>query len=66
MPRVIYIEDNADNRMLVRRILMAYNIDVDEADNAPDGIKLALQNPPDMISLHAGTDIPQTLSDAFL
>jgi len=49
MPRVLYVEDNADNRMLVRRILMAYDIDVDEADNARDGIEMAKTNPPDLI-----------------
>lgn len=49
MPRVLYIEDNADNRMLVRRILMASDIDVDEVDNAIDGIRMAQENPPDLI-----------------
>ena len=49
MPRVLYVEDNADNRMLVRRILMASDIDVDESDNAVDGIEMARQNPPDLI-----------------
>lgn len=49
MPRVLYIEDNADNRMLVRRILMASDIDVDEADNAVDGIDHAQQTLPDLI-----------------
>jgi two-component system, cell cycle response regulator DivK len=49
MPRVLYIEDNADNRMLVRRILVASDIDVDEADNAKEGIRMAQHNPPDLI-----------------
>lgn len=49
MPRVLYIEDNADNRMLVRRILMAFDIDVDEADNARKGIEMAQADPPDLI-----------------
>lgn len=49
MPRVLYIEDNADNRLLVRRILMANDIEVDEADNAVDGIRMAESNPPDLI-----------------
>ncbi len=49
MPRVLYVEDNADNRMLVRRILMAYDIDVEDADNAKDGIEMAKNNPPDLI-----------------
>jgi len=49
MPRVLYIEDDANNRMLVRRILMVEGIDVVEADNAVDGINMALNNPPDLI-----------------
>jgi two-component system, cell cycle response regulator DivK len=51
MPRILYIEDNADNRMLVRRILLAsdYDFEVVEADNAIRGIQLAEQNPPDLI-----------------
>jgi two-component system cell cycle response regulator DivK len=51
MPRVLYIEDNADNRMLVRRILMAsdFDFEVTEAENAIRGIQLAEQNPPDLI-----------------
>jgi two-component system cell cycle response regulator DivK len=52
MPRVLYIEDNADNRMLVRRVLMAAdNADfvVNEADSAAKGIAMAQANPPDVI-----------------
>jgi two-component system, cell cycle response regulator DivK len=51
MPRILYIEDNRDNRMLVRRILMAsdYDFQVEEADNAIKGIEMATTNPPDLI-----------------
>lgn len=51
MPRVLYIEDNPDNRMLVRRILMAsdYDFVVQEADNARKGIEMATAQPPDII-----------------
>jgi two-component system, cell cycle response regulator DivK len=51
MPRVLYIEDNGDNRMLVRRILMASdgNFVVQEADSAPKGIEIALDQAPDLI-----------------
>ncbi|PJF39174.1 MAG: response regulator [Phototrophicales bacterium] len=48
-PRVLYIEDNAENRMLVRRILMVEGFEVLDADNAHDGIQMALENPPDII-----------------
>jgi two-component system, cell cycle response regulator DivK len=51
MPRVLYIEDNADNRLLVRRILMAsdHGFDVVDASSAASGIALASENPPDLI-----------------
>ena len=51
MPRVLYIEDNFDNRMLVRRILMASDHDftVLEADSARKGIEIAQAQPPDLI-----------------
>lgn len=49
MPRVLYIEDDANNRMLVKRILLVEDIDVEEADNAMKGIQMALDNPPDLI-----------------
>ena len=51
MPRVLYIEDNNDNRNLVRRILMASDFDffVTEADTARKGIEIALSEPPDLI-----------------
>lgn len=49
MARILYIEDDFNNRVLVRRILMAFDYDVDEADNAYDGIDQAAANPPDLI-----------------
>lgn len=51
MPRILYIEDNRDNRMLVRRVLMAsdYDFIIVEADNAYRGIELAQAEPPDLI-----------------
>lgn len=51
MARILYIEDNRDNRMLIRRILMAsdYEFEVDEADNARTGIEIALETRPDLI-----------------
>lgn len=51
MPRVLYIEDNRDNRTLVRRILMAAEtrFDVQEAESAPKGIEIALRQTPDLI-----------------
>ncbi|GIK65789.1 MAG: response regulator [Chloroflexota bacterium] len=47
--RILYIEDNFENRLLVRRILLAEGYEFEEADNAELGIQLALKNPPDLI-----------------
>lgn len=49
MPRILYIEDDANNRLLVRRILLAEDFEVMEAANAYDGIAMAAANPPDLI-----------------
>ena len=51
MPRVLYIEDNADNRMLVRRVLMASDFEFTfaEADSARKGIEMAVAERPDII-----------------
>lgn len=47
--RVLYIEDDPNNRLLVRRVLMAEGFEVMEADNAPAGIEMALKDPPDVV-----------------
>ncbi len=49
MTRILYVEDDVNNRILVRRILNAVGIEVDEAGNAFDGIEMAVDNPPDLI-----------------
>ena len=51
MPRVLYIEDNRDNRLLVRRILMAsdHDFEVMDAESAKSGIEMAEATPPDII-----------------
>lgn len=49
MARILYIDDSDDNRLLVRRLLMAEGYEIEEANNAPDGIKMASDNPPDLI-----------------
>lgn len=49
MSKVLYIEDNIHNRMLVRRILMVEDIEVIEAENATEGIALAQEIMPDLI-----------------
>jgi two-component system cell cycle response regulator DivK len=47
--RVLYIEDRPDNRMLVRRVLMAEDMEVILATNAFEGIDLARTVIPDLI-----------------
>lgn len=49
--RILYIEDNRDNRKLVSRILMAsdYEFEIQEAENALLGIELAQTFYPDLI-----------------
>jgi two-component system cell cycle response regulator DivK len=48
-PIILYIEDNADNRMLVRRVLMAEDFDVVECSDGPSGITWAEQHTPALI-----------------
>jgi two-component system cell cycle response regulator DivK len=47
--KILYIEDNPGNRMLVRRILMVEDYDVFEAEDGPAGIEIALREKPDLI-----------------
>jgi len=49
VPKILYIEDDPNNRALVRRLLMAYDFDVEESDNAVDGIEMAKSYDPDII-----------------
>jgi len=46
---ILYIEDNADNRLLVKRILNAEGHRVLEAPDAPTGLALAKRSRPDLI-----------------
>lgn len=47
--RILYIEDDANNRLLVRRVLTIEGFDIEEAVNAREGIAKALANPPELI-----------------
>lgn len=46
---ILYVEDNPDNRMLVRRILTAENYKLLEATNAAQAINLLETTTPDLI-----------------
>jgi two-component system cell cycle response regulator DivK len=47
--RILYIEDDFSNRLLIRRVLTAEGYDLTEADNAMVGIDMAISDPPDLI-----------------
>ena len=47
--RILYIEDNPDNRMLVKRVLEAEGYQLLEAANARDGLQQVLAETPDLI-----------------
>jgi two-component system cell cycle response regulator DivK len=48
-PRILYIEDNSDNRLLVKRVLGAEGYTLVEASDAHDGMQQAIAAPPDLI-----------------
>jgi len=48
---ILYIEDNPENRLLVRRILEAEGYTVIEAEDASAGLELAERSSPDLILL---------------
>ncbi len=48
---ILYIEDNPENRLLVRRILEAEGYTVVEAEDAPSGLEAAQSVSPDLILL---------------
>ncbi len=48
-PHILYIEDNAGNRTLVKRVLEAEGYLVVEAPDGKTGLELALAQPPDLI-----------------
>lgn len=49
--RILYIEDNLGNRMLVKRILEAEGYSVIEAADGPSGLEIANKERPDLILL---------------
>ena len=46
---VLYVEDNPDNRMLVRRILLSEDYGLLEATNATEALELLKTTKPDLI-----------------
>ena len=48
-PSVLYVEDNVDNRILVKRVLQAEGYAVFEAGTAAEGIRVAERHGPSLI-----------------
>ena len=48
-PTILYVEDDTNNRVLIRRVLMAEGYEVVEARNGPEGIELAQTAHPDLV-----------------
>ena len=48
-PRILYIEDNAGNRLLVKRVLEAEGYTLLEAADGKTGLQVALAERPDLI-----------------
>lgn len=46
---ILYVEDNNDNRTLVRRVLNAEGYEVIEAANAAEALSILDSDPPDLI-----------------
>lgn len=49
MTTILYVEDNPDNRMLIRRVLQAEGYTVLEAENAAQTLERVRQQPLDLI-----------------
>jgi two-component system cell cycle response regulator DivK len=49
--RILYVEDNLENRILIKRVLEAAGYQVVEAPDGSTGIDLAVKSPPDLILL---------------
>jgi two-component system cell cycle response regulator DivK len=47
--RILYIEDNPDNRLLIKRVLEAEGYAVIEAENGTEGLRLAANSRPDLV-----------------
>ncbi|MEK6529764.1 MAG: response regulator, partial [candidate division NC10 bacterium] len=52
--KILHVEDNADNRRLVRRLLVAEGYQLLEAEDGLEGIDKAVREEPDLILLDIG------------
>jgi two-component system cell cycle response regulator DivK len=49
MAKILYIEDNFENRLLVKRVLTVEGHTLLEAEDGPQGLHIARQEKPDLI-----------------
>lgn len=49
MKRILYVEDNFQNKRLVRKILTAKGFEILEAEDGVTGVEMALEEKPDLI-----------------
>ncbi len=54
MPKILVIEDIADNATLVRRVLLSQGYEVAWAETAEAGLEMAAKSAPDLILLDLG------------
>ena len=47
--KILVVEDNSDNRILITDVLTSLDYDVTVALDGEEGVKLAIENPPDLI-----------------
>ena len=65
--RILHIEDNPSNRKAVRHILRQTDFELTEASDGEEGLRIALESPPDLILLDiqlpklSGYDVAQRL-----
>jgi two-component system cell cycle response regulator DivK len=49
MAKILYIEDNSGNRLLVKRILAVEGHEILEAADGREGLRIAAENAPDLV-----------------
>lgn len=59
--KILVVEDNKKNRILIRDVLRYYGYEVIEAENGAEGVKMAKEHLPDLILL----DIQMPVMDGF-
>ena len=59
--RILVVEDNVQNRMLVKDVLEFYGYEIIEAENGQEGIDMAKKYKPDLILM----DIQMPVMDGF-